>query len=485
MIRSTVRFLVAALLLALMGSTPGFEKSVQAAPGAEAQNLSGTTNAVILTKPRTIHAPYFPVGDVTAEKFPEMGLFWFGRVNSSENYIDTRVGYNDSALYVHASIFDRLVRYDPTHNPARLTSYDSVTVYVNTGSPTALYPNGQTFRFDAQVSWFEDQSLYQAGYRGGANKWQPDPSLAFTGSRGYAGGQFNNGKENRGWAMGFTIPFASLGLTEKPADGSTWGLAVVVHDRDYAPPAGMAPTKLWPETASGTNPKSWGRLVFGTLQYSPAPSTAGGTVVIRHKLNGAVVNDTGAGGDMGRLCDTTGIWTRWGGFNFARRDSTNIQNQSNLHDWPCFSKFYITFPLAQVPRGKVIVSARLILHEWGGSDWTLAEPSLIQISTVRRDWYELTLTWNNAPIPLENVSQAWVDPVPHGIQPSEWPGWAYDWDLSAAAAEAYKAGAPLRLAVYEADSAMHSGKYFSTSQAADWNASGRPTLEITWGNPVP
>jgi hypothetical protein len=40
----------------------------------------------------------------------------------------------------------------------------------------------------------------------------------------------------------------------------------------------------------------------------------------------------------------------------------------------------------------------------------------------------------------------------------------------------------LSLAVYEADSAYHSGKHFIASEEPAWNAIARPTLTITWGD---
>jgi uncharacterized membrane protein len=53
------------------------------------------------------------------------------------------------------------------------------------------------------------------------------------------------------------------------------------------------------------------------------------------------------------------------------------------------------------------------------------------------------------------------------------------WDLSGAVAEAYANGQPLRLALYSADSARHSGKYFGSSESGVPDR--RPTLEITYG----
>ena len=81
---------------------------------------------------------------------------------------------------------------------------------------------------------------------------------------------------------------------------------------------------------------------------------------------------------------------------------------------------------------------------------------------------------------MENVSRTWVYPI------DEFPGWPgvpYEWDVSIAAAQAYTAGEPLRLVVYSADSAYHSGKYFISSDTGDWNEIARPSLMVHWGRP--
>ena len=44
-------------------------------------------------------------------------------------------------------------------------------------------------------------------------------------------------------------------------------------------------------------------------------------------------------------------------------------------------------------------------------------------------------------------------------------------------------GKPLRLVLYEPDSAYHSGKYFLGSSEPDWDAAGRPQLDVLWGDP--
>jgi hypothetical protein len=97
---------------------------------------------------------------------------------------------------------------------------------------------------------------------------------------------------------------------------------------------------------------------------------------------------------------------------------------------------------------------------------------------VAEDWDEATVTWNNAPLAVENVAAARA-----GVFPEE-PGEPRQWDVSRAAAEASARGTPLRLALYEADRPYHSGKYFWSSDVDEWSAELRPTLTITWGRPL-
>ena len=56
-------------------------------------------------------------------------------------------------------------------------------------------------------------------------------------------------------------------------------------------------------------------------------------------------------------------------------------------------------------------------------------------------------------------------------------------NISLAVAQAYANGEPLRLVLYSADSDYHSGKYFVASGTGEWNAVGRPTVTVEWGNP--
>jgi hypothetical protein len=258
-------------------------------------------------------------------------------------------------------------------------------------------------------------------------------------------------------------------------------MALALHDRDDA--AGTSiPDQVWPETMTSQQPATWGQLAFGMPTYDPQPAASGGTVTIRHGLDGAAVVDADVGGSS--VCGQRAgpeYFPTWGELNYAGKEFVNIQNQIDVADWPCFSRYYVTFPLSAVPADRVILSATLTLHLWGGAGEGLEpgpQPSFIQVLTVGESWDERTLNWNSAPLAVENVSATRVDPVAEYAEP---PGIPYRWDVSRAVAEAYALKTPLRLTLYEADFAYHSGKYFHSSDVGEWNAEARPTLEITWG----
>src|SRR6266704_3557329 len=182
---------------------------------------------------------------------------------------------------------------------------------------------------------------------------------------------------------------------------------------------------------------------------------------------------------------SAGLWTLYlpGASDHEQSHSgatrINIQNEWDISDWNCFSKFYISFPLTALPAGKGIVSARVTLHEYGGSGTKgKAVPSLIQVASVNEGWNPATLAWNNAPLVKENISRTVVNTVSNPT-PS---GQPYSWDVSKALADAYAAGQPLRLVFYSSDSPYNTGKYFFTSAIASWNANSRPTLQATLGN---
>ena len=430
---------------------------------------------------RRVNGPYFDA----AVRYSEMAVFWFGRVTPTENYADVRVGYNSQQLVLNVAAFDRRLWYDIAPSPGHLSAWDAVTLYLSLDDGAAATLGSSAYRFEGQLTWWEaPRTQWQAAYRYDGTAWSSS-DLAFTTSSGWRGDAPNTEVDDRGWNLSFVIPFSSLGLSSAPAPGTDWRMALVLHDRDDASGTPI-PDKTWPEALSAASPATWGTLGFGMPTYTPPVATPGGSVTIRHRLNGVTVSDAAVGGHT--VCGAgTDFWTQWGGTNEAfynpARDRFNVQNQEDISDWPCFSKYYVTFPLTGVPASKTIISSTLTLYQIGnaGEGWTPGpQPSYIQVLTVDQDWNENTLTWNNAPPAAENITGTWVDPLP--AFPS-WPGVPRRWDVSRAVAQAYAAGHPLRLVVYSADSPYHSGRYFTASDIGDWDEAGRPTLTITWGEP--
>ncbi len=427
------------------------------------------------TPPRRVNAPY--TTSVNGGWPKDRAIFWFGQVNPTSNYADVRTVYNDTQLIITLNIFDRQLWFDTSPTAVTLEQWDAVTLYLDLSGNTGSTPQSDSYRFVVQLR----QEANAATYQGNGSGWEAT-AVTFTPTTGWRGDGVNNGAEARGWSATFKIPYSSLGLAGKPAEGTIWGLGLALHDRDDAAGSPIA-DQVWPETLNGGQPATWGQLHFGLPTYTPPPATPAGTTTIRHGLNGAVVADGHVGGQA--VCGdpfNPNFFNGWGDANYAGDEQVNVQNQMDVADWPCFSKFYLTLPLDAVPAGKEIISATLTVYQFGNAGGPgEAEPSVIQALTVAEGWNESSITWNNAPLAVQNVARADVNPITNF---PGWPGVPITWDVSGAVAEAIAVGEPLRLALYSADSEQHSGKYFTSSDTGDWNANGRPTLEVVWGDPA-
>lgn len=425
----------------------------------------------VATVPR-INVP-FTTAVVPEIPVTDRAILWYGEVGpTTPSYTDVRIIYNNEKLHVVFHIIDRYMYYDPTPTAAEMPNWDAATLYLDLEGNSGGAPDSNAYRFRGQLSALNDSRVgYDVAYVGNGSSWS-QTSLDFEtaiGTQTETG--LNNQQDDAGWNITFRIPWSSLGLSGPPSQGTVWGLGLTTHDED-----GTAHEDwYWPEGLNSASPATWGQMHFGLPSYAPPPGVTGSNnVTIRHGENGAIVPDGQVGG--GTNCGgPPPFWDTWGNFNYAGDFQINVQNQWNLGDWGCFSKYYITFPLDALPANQAIVSADLTMYHFGNSLPPEAQPSLIQVFTVDEDWNENTLVWNNAPRAVENVARSWVNPLPIGGA-----GQFITWDLSAAVAEAYDNGQPLRLALYSADSARHSGKYFGSSET--FVPDRRPSLEINYGS---
>lgn len=400
-------------------------------------------------------------------------IFWLGKVDMSSNYADVRVWHYNSGLRLVFHITDRLLWYNASTNPEELTQWDAVSIYLDVAGNSGQSPTATSY-------WFVNQ-LWEgrtAAYKGNGTGWVAD-SIPFTAADTWRGNYPNDNVWDMGWTADFFIPFSSLGVADPPEAGTRWGLSVVVHDRDSQIEDDI-PDQIWPESMQRLIPASWGQLQFGKPVYSAQTQTVEGSTLVRHGLNGISVPDAAVGGHT--ICGRDmNAWTEWGNANYAGYTQFNVQNQWDIADFMCFSKYYVTFPLTDIPQGKSILSAAVTLNLFGNAGYNAgdATPSAIHALIASGEWNESTITWNNAPYASENISVSWVYPVDDAH-----PAGPYSWDVSYAVADAYRQGKPLRLVFYSTDGDYHSGKYFWSSDTEEWNAAARPRLEVQWG-PVP
>jgi hypothetical protein len=421
----------------------------------------------------TVRVPYFAGG-----ANPGQGaIFWLGKVDPRANYADVRIAYDDNALVFITHVFDRRVTYDPTANSGSdQTGFDAVSLYVDVQADTAAPLGAGSYRFDAAMNHWEPRERYQRAFTFTAGAWQP-MDLPFKSESGFRA-ELNDDKDDRGWSMRYRVPFSSMGLASAPAQGSVLRMALVIHDRDEASQSPL-PDQVWPHGATLDQPASWGRIVLGVPQYQ-APATGDvQQVTVRHGEGGAVVTDAAVGGHS--TCGESynpNFFNGWGDANYAGFAQLNIQNQWDVADWPCFSKFYITFPLDALPDASSVVSATLTMYLFGNAGYGPgdAKRSYMQVARVAEDWSEQTVTWNNAPPLLQNYTWSWVEPIE---DPNDHSGRPRTWDLAGAVADAHAAGEPLRLVIYSTDGDYHSGKYFWSGDA---DLRVRPRLDIAWGH---
>ncbi|NJM42146.1 MAG: DNRLRE domain-containing protein [Anaerolineae bacterium] len=435
---------------------------------------------------RRVNAPFFG-SDALVPHEHETGIFWFGRVTPAENYVDVRVGYNNTELLLLTNVIDRQVWFNTEsggNESAQLTNWDALVFYVDTGTTASATPTSQTYRITAQVNWPNDSANYYAVAKGSgaaANPWTDlGRSVPLSIRGGWRGLEPNGADEERGWLMRIAIPFTSLGLTQPPAQGTVWRLGVRMFDRDDQAGTPIAP-KFWPEAQQADAPNTWGELHFGfPTPFHPAIA-ATQAITIRHGLNGSVPDAPVGGGTVCADPFIDDYFTGFGTANYADIEYFNVQNQADVADWPCFSKYYVTFPLTALPPSLTVISATLTAIQFGNSGQTIPPApfsSLIQVFTVAEAWQPSTLNWNNAPLAVENVSIA-RSLVTYQTNPV--PSIPVVWDVTQAVDAAYRAGQPFNIVLYNADTAQNNGKYFWTSDVDEFRPHERPTLRVLLG----
>lgn len=498
--RSTrlVSLLLMAGVLLLSGDWPG---RAEAASSYTAFRAAPPLRAAADPGARRVNAPYLEEG----LDWNRAAIFWFGQNEQGDpptrNYVDVRVGYTADGLHIQATIADYYLWYDESATASSdLTQYDALAVYLDAAHDRAAAPQSDDYRFLVGALHWQDIDDYVRQARGSGSGWNTAwrPSAAWSADAWMSwdydsGPNSNEGGIDYGWTAILDIPWQTLGLAAAPGRGTTWGLGVHLYDRDSAAPGGYVDPESWPEGLASGAPASWGELAFDPPAYQPPPATATGTTIIRRaaEADTSVVQDAWVGG--GGSCSGAhegGADTNHGGFNpdgTVRESELYLGSETAVTHLPCFNKSFLRFSLDEIPRNKVILSAQLTLHHWGNSgdpsaarDEDRPHDSYAWLYAMTGAWAESGVTWNNAPLAGENIDVVRITPL--SAHPG-WPGVAYTWDATEAVAAAYAAGQVASLAIYDSAAGRNTSKYLTSSETGDWNAEGRPTLTVVWGEP--
>ena len=440
---------------------------------------------------RRVNIPYLAEPVV----WNQSAIFWFGQNEQgvpSKNYADVRIAYTAQSLHLYITIVDYYLWYKENPLDADdLTQYDAIAIYLDSSFDRATTPQTDDYSFLVGAHHWpnENATQYHRQARGDGTVWDTtwlDDWSDFEAMEWWCnpGPNSNECGIDYGWKVRFAIPWETLGQSGPPTEGTLWGLGVQLYDRDDQPPAGYVEPEHWPETFDADNPATWGELHFGYADYQLPPVIPAGTTTIRAASpEDNTVEDSWMGG--GGWCSGG----HEGGSEINHGDNTSlfVGSETAATHFPCYNKSYLRFSLDAIPPNKTIISASLTLHLWGyaGETPDLALPSWVHLFTISDPWDEMTIHWNNAPLAQQNVSATWVNPYSGDREHPDWPGDPYTWDAIQAVAEAHAAGQPLDVAIYSSDTDQHSSKYMTSSEAGDWNAEGRPTLTVVWGQATP
>jgi hypothetical protein len=473
--------------------------------------------------PRVV--PDAPGGGIWDHK-QRMAIFWFGRVDRRNDYVQCRAGYDDALLMMQCAVFDREI-YDEAPDAASVVEWDALQLYLDLdGDPAKTAIDDRSFRIDVQAG--RHGTAQAAAYRGAGGAWvdaglplgddfgaTPDRICV---GKGYRGEERD---QSRGWHVNWFVPWSALGLAGPPGAGERlWNVALTALDRDSLDGALRGQPQHWPGAGfDDGDPSSWGtwELLDGrflgreesgavagsgrpayAVAHEPAAYAAGTeeTITIRQGVETDVV-DNAAVGASETLCSGDDDYNfgdgagSWGGN--VGREYFHVQDQEDYADWPCFARIYLKFPLGRVPAGRVVVGATLRLHHSmptsGGDEGSWSLLQAFRVAPVLRDgmtpWDATNLTWNDAPLAMENCAGFWGDRT--GMMETGWdalPAW--EWDVGRAVAQAVAEGAThAAFALYSADSEYHTGKQFvQSSDFPDWgDPTQRPALEVVVAEP--
>lgn len=206
----------------------------------------------------------------------------------------------------------------------------------------------------------------------------------------------------RGWSGDLTLPWSTFG--GMPIAGTQWPLSATFQDIDGG-------TVQW----------------VGTLSWS-LPNYTGGTTTGATLITRPLTGDATLGGntDCGNA-DYPDYFPTWGNRNYGTSPYAISQNQWDVADWPCYAKQVMSWQTPTIPPNNAVVKATLGLWHFGENGYASCyEPNasgdtVYELFEIIDPVNETGVTWDNLPVPRENLSRTLVPPARaecnNGIQP--------------------------------------------------------------------
>ena len=274
----------------------------------------------------------------------------------------------------------------------------------------------------------------------------------------------------RGWTASILVPWSEFG--SQPLQGAEWPLSLSANGG------------IWT-----------GVLHWGLPDYAEQTAPHTQTVALPLSADSTV----GGGTDCGAP-DYLNYFTAWGERNWGSSPYVNVQNQWDVADWPCYSKYYARWNLADLPAGAKVVSATVELRQFGNPGYGAAydddgtQDTVMQVYEVNKLWDEFTISWDNAPALGENISRTLVKPIDITCGGNNYcsPGILYRFDVTAIVQRALAGGRTWSsMGLYTSAGQYHSGKYFWSREGAEppvvriAYTGGGKTIPLVEGIPTP
>jgi hypothetical protein len=162
------------------------------------------------------------------------------------------------------------------------------------------------------------------------------------------------------------------------------------------------------------------------------------------------------------------------------------QMQWDAADWPCYAKYAAKFAMPSLGSNEVY-SATFEIWQFGNPGYGAAyaddgtKDTVFELYRISPNWGEMTINWDNAPLPQENLARRLIPPLPDTCAPTPYfycqPPVKHTFDITELVRRC-KADSAAECSFLISTSAgqYHSGKFVYSREVSEWP----PTVRIAY-----